>query len=281
MTPLRRGSSGREKASYRASPRGLKPAARVSCHPRGVRLLRRRGYVLLETVVALGLLLFGLTVIGTQVQESYGAIHKIRLRLEAMQLAESQLAMLDLGLIELDSADEVQEENFGPRYPHFAWRLTINETADQALFLLQIDILYKLREDPEETFDEDDFDFDNAKTVYTLYAMRPGPPQLDLASEFGLTEKEVEELSEKLEALGVEGLSTEAFDPSILAKLDFEELIEVLPSLLDAFGIKLDDIIGSLPPEALEALQESGLLDSVGERGAGGEGDGAAVGRGP
>ncbi len=264
----------RQPAFHVLRPRGVR-------HPRGVTPPRRRGYVLLETVIALGLLLVGLTVIGTQVQESYAAVHKMRLRLQAMQLAESQFAMLDLGLIELDSVDEVQEENFGTRYPNFAWRLTINETADEALYLLQLDILYKLREDAEETFDEDDFDFDNAQRLYTLYAMRPAPPKLDLGSEFGLTEEEVEELAEKLGALGMEGLSTDAFDPSILAKLDFEELIEVLPPLLDAFGIRLDDIMASLPPEALEALRESGLLDGGGESGAPGEEGDPGGGRGP
>ena len=223
---------------------------------------RRDAYVLLETVLATGLLLLGLAVIGTQVQDSQAAVYEMRQRLKAMQLAESQFGMLDLGLVELDSIDEVQEEEFGPRNVAFGWRLTIHETANEGLNLLELEILRYDREDEDE-----EFDFDEAETVYTRYAMRPTPRKLDLSAEFGLNEEEFEELAERLLALGVEGLSADEFDPSILARLDYEELIEVLPPLLDAFGVSLVDFTASLPPEVLEALRESGMLEGEGGEG--------------
>jgi hypothetical protein len=230
----------------------------------------------LETVVATGLLLLGLAVIGAQVQDSYAALHEMRLRQEARHLAESQFGLLDLGLVELDSADEVQEEEFGPRYPDFAWRMTINETASEGLYLLMLEILHELHQDSEE-YHEGDFDFDSADTVYTLYVMRPAPQQIDLGSEFGMNEEELEELSTKLAGLGIEGLSVEEFDPHALAKPPTEDLLDVLPVLLGAlesFGVSLADIQAVLPPDALQALEESGLL----EDGESGEGTAAEAG---
>ena len=71
---------------------------------------RRQGWVLLETVLATGLLIVGLAVIGAQIQDSRSSVYRMKLDLQAMALAEMKLAELDLGLVELDSFDEVQEE---------------------------------------------------------------------------------------------------------------------------------------------------------------------------
>ncbi len=77
----------------------------------------RRGYVLLETVVATGLLIVGLAVIGVQIQDAGSSIHKMERQTRAMLLAERHFAYMDLGLVELDSVDEIQEGDFGPREP--------------------------------------------------------------------------------------------------------------------------------------------------------------------
>src|SRR3990170_1677399 len=137
----------------------------------------RRGYVLLETVIATGLLIVGLAVLGAQIQDSDTAIRQMRLRLRAMTLAEQQLAQMDLGLIELDSVDEVQEGDFGPRYPDFGWRLITEPTAIEGMYRLTVEILYLIRED---AYKEDDFDYEAAETVFTTYSIRPTPQAMDL-----------------------------------------------------------------------------------------------------
>ena len=116
---------------------------------------RRQGWVLLETVLATGLLIVGLAVIGAQIQDSRSSVYRMKLDLQAMALAEMKLAELDLGLVELDSFDEVQEEEFGPRYPEFAWRLTTEETGLEGMFLMTLDVLFQPRA-PEE---DDDYRF--------------------------------------------------------------------------------------------------------------------------
>ena len=142
----------------------------------------RRGYVLLETVIATGLLIVGLAVLGAQIQDSESAIRQMRLRLRAMTLAEQQLAELDLGLVELDSVDEVQEGDFWPRYPDYGWRLITEPTAIEGLFRFSVEILYLLREGP---YKEDDFDHEAAEVLFTTYALRPTPQALDLGGLFG------------------------------------------------------------------------------------------------
>lgn len=219
---------------------------------------RQCGYVLLETVVATGLLVIGLAVIGAQVQDSQTCVRKMQRRVRAMMLAEQHLAMLDLGLVELDSVDELEEGDFGPRYPDYGWWLTTEDTAIESIYLLRLDILHRLREDE---YREDDFDFDNAETIYTVYAMRAAPQPVDFGQDFGLTEDEVVELGEKLSELAIEGLDPGEFDLRILGKLDFEELLKALPVIMDAFGLELTDMASTLPPNLLRQIQESGLLD--------------------
>ena len=257
----------------------------VGC-PRGLGALRRRGrgtrqpdrrpaWLLLETVIATGLLILGLAVIGAQVQDADTSIRKMQLRLRALMLMEATLAELDLGLVELDSIDEEQEEEYGPRYPDFGWRLTTEETAIEDMFLLKVEVLYL----PQETEDygdyqEGDFDFDEAETLLTTYALRVTPRPLNLEEEFGLDEEEFLGISEKLSDLGIQGLDAASLDMTILAKVDLEEFMEVLPVLADVFGIDITSLVGALPPDLANILEEGGLLGEEGEEGVGGEGQG-------
>ncbi len=223
---------------------------------------RRAGWVLLETVIATGMLIVGLAVIGAQVQSADTSIRKMRRRIRAMSLAETQLAWLDMGLVKLDSFDEVEERDFGPRFPDFGWRLTTEPSGAEAFSVLKLEVLFRRREGP---YRPDDFEYDVAETVHTLYTVRAAPQPLNLADDFGLDDQEMEELSTKLEALGIEGLSADALDPTILAKLNFEEFMKALPLIAEAFGIDLETITANLPPELMDLLERSGALDTEGD----------------
>jgi len=237
----------------------------------------RRGYVLLETVIATGLLIVGLAVLGGQIQDSDTAIRNMRLRLRAMTLAEQQLAELDLGLVELDSVDEVQEGDFGPRYPDFGWRLITEPTAIEGLYRFTVEVLYLVRMD---AYQKDDFDYESADTLFTAYAFRPAPQSLDLGTDFGLKDDQLEKVSQKLSDAGVPGLTAQSFDPAILAKLDFEQMVQVLPVILDALGIQLGDLESLIPPQVLEELKKSGVLDQLDGSDKAGAGEGKGDGKG-
>lgn len=232
---------------------------------------RRSGWMLLETVMATGLLVVGLGVIASQVQGADESIKQMGLRFRAMMLAEMQWALLDTGQVELTSVDEEEEEDFGPRYPDFGWRLTTEETSLDEMFVLKLEILHLPR---ESDYERDSFEHEDAEPVLTTYAMRLVPQPLDFGLDFGVPEDELEALSQKLDEIGIEGLDAYSFDPRMLATIPFEEFIEVLPTIADALHIDLTQFMSLLPPDILKAIEESGALgESEGQED--GEGEGA------
>jgi len=234
------------------------PIFKPNRHASNGRIRRRRAYILLETVVAAGMLVVGLAVIGAQFHDSQMAIRRMERRVRAMTLAEQQLAYLDLGLIELESIDEVEEGDFGPRFPDWGWRMRTEPTAVDAMFRLTVEIQHYFREDE---YRKDTFPHDDAETVYSVYLFRARPQSIDLAADFGLTEDEYDKVAERLATAGVPGLDAAAFDPKVLAKLDSEELLKALPVVLDALGIDIGALKSLIPPEVLQELKDSGVLD--------------------
>ena len=228
--------------------------------------VRRAAYVMLETVIATGLLIVGLGVIGAQLQDSNAAVHKMRFKTQAVMLAETQLAMMDLGLVELDSVDEVQEGDFGSRYPDWGWRLITEPTSIDGLFRITVEVMYLMR---DEDYREDSFDHDNADTVFRASAFRQPPRALDLATDFGLSEDELADFNEKVGQAQIPCFEGGTFDPTCLASIDIQDLFKALPALQE-LGINLGDLQSMIPPDLLEQLQESGFMGQI--EGAAGEG---------
>ncbi len=225
---------------------------------------RRRAYVLLETVVATGLLVVGLAVLGAQVQNAQTSVRKMERRIRAIMLAEQQLAELEMGLVELQSVDEVEEGDFGPRHPDYGWLLITEETAIENMYLLQLDILHYLR---EGEYREDEFEFDDAETLYTVYTMKAAPQPVHFGEDFGLGEEELLELTERLSELGIPDLDPTSFDMRFFQNVDFEELLQTAPLLLEALGMDIRSLTAMLPPQLLRQIQESGLLEGGAESG--------------
>ncbi|MFQ5463226.1 MAG: hypothetical protein ACE5E5_11445 [Phycisphaerae bacterium] len=220
-----------------------------------VRGHRVAGYVLLETVLATGLLIVGLAVLGAQFQDGVRTVHKMERQSKALMLADSLLAKLSLGLVDYESADDVQEEEFGPRYPSYGWRMTLDETGTPDLIQLKQEILYF----PRET-DDEDFDFEQAEVLHTAYTLRQVPRKVNLQDAFGIPDDEFEELSTKLEAIGIPELDPTDFDFSVLGgdKMSFDDIVTALPVLLEAFGLDPEQFASQLPPEYRDLIE--GLL---------------------
>ncbi len=238
----------------------------------------RRGYVLLETVIATGLLIVGLAVIGAQVQSADTSVRKMDRELRAMLLAEQQLAELDLGLIELDSLDEVEEGDFGSRQPDWGWLMTTEPTVVEGLFRLRIDIFY-LPLDGD--YQEDSFEYDEAERMFTAYTFRATPRSIDFAADYGLNEEEFEDLASKFADLGIP-VDPSNFNPALdTLSLPFEDLVAMLPLVMDAMGLDLDQLTAALPREVLDQLREAGVFGDEGEAGTdAGDGGNAAPGGG-
>jgi hypothetical protein len=214
---------------------------------------------MLETVIATGLLIVGLGVIGAQLQDSNAAVHKMRLKTQAIMLAETQLAMMDLGLVELDSVDEVQEGDFGSRYPDWGWRLITEPTSLDGLYRITIEVMHLPR---QEDYREDSFEHDHADTVFRAVAFRQPPRTLDLGLDFGLNEDELADFAEKVGQAGIPCFEGGTFDPTCLASIDIEELFKARPAL-QKLGINLGDLESMIPPDLLENLRESGFMEQV------------------
>lgn len=229
---------------------------------------RRAAYVMLETVIATGLLIVGLGVIGAQLQDSNAAVHKMQIKTQAILLAESQLAMLDLGLVELDSVDELQEGDFGSRYPDWGWRIITEPTAIDGLFRITVEVMYLPR---QEDYREDTFDHDQAEMIFSASAFRQPPRTLDLAADFGMSEEELTDFVDKVGQAGIPCFDGATFDQTCLAGIDIEDLFKALPALQE-LGINLGDLESIIPPDLLDSLRESGFLEQMeGAEGEGGE----------
>lgn len=228
----------------------------------------QRAYVLLETVLATGLLLVGLAVIGAQLQESNKSVRAMRMKARALMLAEQQLAQVDLGLVRFDSLDEVEEEDFGPRFRDWAWRMTIEPSAINEVFVLRLDILYGRR----DVYEEDGFDYDNAEVVFTTYSMRPSPRPLNLITDFGLSLTQADQITEQF---GEYNVDPSDVLPSDISNRPVEEMIPLLVGLLKATGLSAADIMSLLPPEARQAIEQFGGLENLlGQGESGGSEDG-------
>jgi len=221
---------------------------------------RAPGFVLLEVVLAVALLLIGLTVIGGQVSQSLDSSHRSENLTRVMLLTESKLAELDSGLVDFSQeADNVVEGDFTTRYPDYGWRMRFEETPVEGLFEVELDILFSRRDRIEQ-----EFDLDNAKVVQTVYTLKAIPPVVDLQADFGLEDQAIEALSEQMP---LEDFDPTQFNPAIFQTLDFEELVTVLPALMQAFGISLEELTRMVPPEVRDLLElnDPGLLEGLGD----------------
>lgn len=216
------------------------------------RAARRLGYVLMEVVVAISLLLVGMTYIGAQVQKTEEAAHASEDLTRIMMLIETKMAELDTGLVFLDEeADQELEGDFSLRFPDYGWRMRFEDTATESLRAITLDILYAPRLDLDT-----EFDVDNAKVVHTVYTLRQVPPKVDLAADFGLDEETIERLTEDL--------PMELFDPAAFDVAGFfrdtptEDLMAMLPALMQAFGISSEQLANVLPAELRDLINPEG-----------------------
>lgn len=226
-----------------------------------------RGYILLEVVLALGLLVLGMATIGIQIQTSWETAADTHRMLRVLHLAESTLNEFDAGLMDvsdLESAVENDlEKEFGPLFPSFGWRLRLEPTEIEDIWLVQLQILYQKREDVES----EEFDFDTANVLHTLRTLRATPATVDPQRDFGADDETMLQLTDAL--AGTE-LDPYNLDFRMIAGLPLDQLAEILSALQAAGVLQGLDLEAMLPPDVLQMLQDAGL-EGIGTDGAGGD----------
>jgi uncharacterized membrane protein YgcG len=213
---------------------------------------RRSAFVLMEILVALAVLILGMTVIGAQLNQSWKSARTTERDYTAILLAETKMAEFDTGLI---IQDEEVEGDWGALFPRFAWRIIIEPSGVDNLLAVTIQILF---EDARRDI-ELDFDFEEAVVLYSVYTLRAVPARLDLTRDFGISEEAADKIAEAGADSGADvALDPRDLDPAVFRDMPLEDLIEILPSLLQAMGMSMEDLMNMLPPEAramIEATQ--------------------------
>ncbi|GJM26302.1 MAG: hypothetical protein DHS20C16_27170 [Phycisphaerae bacterium] len=240
--------------------------------------LQLPGFLLLEVVVAVGLLVMGMAVIGAQLQSATDRTYQTNHMARVVFLAESKLAEMDTGLLELELE---QEDEFGRLFPFYGWRLLAqplpedpNPTSprhplDTPMVAVTLQILY----DPEREVEPDnmgEFNFDEAFVLKTYHTLRTLPRPLDLTTDFGLDEERAADINEQLSTVGGGAVDVNQLNPAMFRDMSMEELLEVLPVLMPALGVGEDSILNMVPAEIrplLEAIFAEQRNDADGDSG--------------
>ena len=151
--------------------------------------------------MAFGLLVFGLVVVGAQIRSSLDVAYSNDIQSRAIILADTKLAELCGGVVEIASYDDQFSGYFGMAYPGYSWRIRIKPTETDHLYMVTLEIGYnpKLAKEqvanPELEFDIED-DPANTKIVHTVYRLwtPQGQLEMDLDKTFGFTQEQIEQM---------------------------------------------------------------------------------------
>jgi len=224
------------------------------------RLDVRRAAVLLEVVISVGLLLAAMIAIGVVFFNGKHFVEKAEQRTRAMLLTDKLITALDAGVDEdrdgvpdIDPTEREQSSSTIPlglaeAVPGMSWRIEI-DPSPRVDGLFEIDIHIYMGDPDDE---------DNRINVLRTRIVRAEPRGLDFERDFGLDESQIEELTNLIPG-GAQLLDPANFDPRSLAQLPADQLVEMLPTLIQAFGSQLGP--GQL--EQLMNLVNSGNLGNL------------------
>lgn len=210
-------------------------------------------------VVALSILLVAMAVVGATFRNGSQNVMLAERMNQAQLLTERLLTEMDVGLIPLNVPEQgmPNEELSGwfgeDAPPGMSWKLEI--TSDENLpDMLKVGVSIFLG-DPEASDDQH-------QRLLTTYVVRVIPRPLNLETDFGFTQEQMDQLTEAIPG-GAAILDPTQFDPRMIASLDIETLRELLPALIQALGGgmlggQLDSILQAAQRGDLSGLQNLG-----------------------
>lgn len=272
----------------------------VACAKRGV---AARGVALLEAIISLGLLVFGMAVVGYQINTALRMANAADLRTRALLLVDSKMAELDAGVIRPSWTGDDVKGYFGIAYPGYSWRVRVKPAEIADLYLVTLEIGYNEAnaqaqiENPDQEIDIDDADTHILRTAYRLI---PKPADVSLQRDFGLTQEELDELINGASAAGdanavgggeggaggpgggtgdpmmdmfgqlIQALVSSGMDPNSINPRDLAQYLDA--ETLDALGPLIDMYFGNGPamgslPGPLDNPMLRNLLNRGGQRG--------------
>jgi hypothetical protein len=140
-------------------------------------------------------------------------------------LTDKLLNMIDTGLLAVGEAE--QSGSFGNEAEDgMFWKVEVVPDAQSPGLLHGAIHIY--RGDPEGPEQ-------HRQIIATTYVARITPKGIDFQRDFGFTQDQVEKLTEAIPG-GAAVFDPASFDPRALAQMDMDMLIELLPTLIEAFG---------------------------------------------
>ncbi|MEN0059010.1 MAG: prepilin-type N-terminal cleavage/methylation domain-containing protein [Bdellovibrio sp.] len=91
--------------------------------------MRKNGFTLIETVMAMLILSSGLLLLSNSWSGSFMRVRKTQLSTEVAALLERKMIEVEMEYAgkSLDSIDEEKEDDFGSEYPQYSWKMTSKE----------------------------------------------------------------------------------------------------------------------------------------------------------
>jgi len=152
-----------------------------------------RGAILLEVVLATGILFVGMSVIGLQVVNGLQVARNVESTLEATLLVDTLLAELDAGAVVPESTDDLIEGDFGIRAPGYAWRILIEPADVDDLLMLTFQISYNDADADDQVNNPDrQIDFDPGRLLREVHRLYPVPADVNMERDFGVTSEDLQ-----------------------------------------------------------------------------------------
>ncbi len=170
-----------------------------------------RGVMLLEVIVALGILVFGLAMVGLQINSGLQVAQKNRLYTQAAMLVDSKLDEVEAGVVQPDLIEQEVKGDFGILYPGYTWRVEIHPTEIEDFYMAEIQIGYRQGaveeqiRDPKSVIDIEDQDTKILRTAYRLF---PKPADINLERDYGITQEDMDAMLADLGGLDTGGGGT-------------------------------------------------------------------------
>lgn len=230
-----------------------------------------RGVALLEVVISLGILLVAMGVVGMTFRNGQYHVELAERMTRGMLMTERLIVELDTNILDMEEREQSgwfynAEHEIDEAIPGMSWQVEINPS-DRIDGMLEIDInIYMESEGQRQNI------------LYTRI-FRAVPQGIDFERDFGLDEEQIQQLTDAIPG-GSQLFDPNNFDPRALAQLDLDTLVELLPTLIQAFGAniaqgQLDQIIQAVESGDLGALQNiAGQAGGTGLPGLGGSGRG-------
>ncbi|TWT40318.1 hypothetical protein RAS1_40260 [Phycisphaerae bacterium RAS1] len=185
---------------------------------------RARAALLLEVVIALTIMVAAIAMLGSQLVNGLQLVQIDEKQTRGAELADRMLSLLEMDqeLLQRVFTDQEDSGDFGEAHPGYFWRVHLEPTPTVGLGQVTLTILFN---EDQERLDS----IDAAKPVRTVSLLKADPGKINLATDFGLAEDQMEALNQALPLLGIDPT---ALNPQDIVSRDPIELFQLLQTLL-------------------------------------------------